>query len=37
VVEVGDGRLLVVYWMNHQKEGDAASEVRYLAGTFFAP
>ncbi len=37
VVEVGDGRLLVVYWMNHQKEGDPASEVRYIAGTFFTP
>ncbi len=37
VVDVGGGRLLVVYWMNHQKEGAPDSDVRYVAGTFFQP
>lgn len=36
-VELQDGRVLTVYWMNHEKPGDAASEVRYIGGTFFRP
>jgi hypothetical protein len=37
VVELGDGRVLMVYWMNQEKEGVADSDVRYIAGTFFRP
>jgi sialidase-1 len=37
VVEMPDGRLLVVYWFNNEKLGDPRSEVRYVAGTFFRP
>lgn len=37
VVELEGGRAFVVYWMNHEKPGDAGSEVRYIAGTFFTP
>lgn len=36
-VEFEDGRVLVVYWFNQEKEGDPESETRYLAGTFFKP
>ncbi|MFN0165237.1 MAG: sialidase family protein [Bryobacteraceae bacterium] len=36
-VEFEDGRVFVVYWFNQEKPGEAASEVRYLAGTFFRP
>lgn len=36
-VEFDDGRVLTVYWMNHEKAGDSRSETRYIAGTFFKP
>ena len=36
-VEFEDGRVLVVYWFNQEKEGDPELETRYLAGTFFKP
>lgn len=36
-VEFDGGRVLTVYWMNHEKAGDAASEVRYIGGTFYKP
>lgn len=37
VLEMPDGRLLVVYWFNEEKSGDPRSEARYIAGTFFRP
>jgi hypothetical protein len=37
VLDMPDGRLLVVYWFNEEKSGDPRSEVRYIAGTFFRP
>lgn len=36
-LEFEGGRVLTVYWMNHEKAGDAASEVRYVGGTFYRP
>jgi len=36
-VELPDGRVLTVYWINHEKEGDPKSETRYIAGTFYRP
>ena len=37
-VEFDDGRVLVAYWFNQwQPGGDRASEVRYVAGSFFRP
>lgn len=36
-VEFADGRVLTVYWMNHEKPGDPKSATRYVAGTFYRP
>jgi hypothetical protein len=36
-VELDDGRVLTVYWFNQEKPGDVASEVRFIAGTFYRP
>ncbi len=37
VIEMRNGRLLVVYWFNNERPGEPGSEVRYIAGTFFEP
>lgn len=36
-VEFPDGRVLTVYWMNHEKPDDWKSATRYVAGTFYRP
>lgn len=36
-VEMPDGRVLTVYWINHEKTGDPKSSARYVAGTFYRP
>jgi sialidase-1 len=36
-VELPDGRVFLTYWFNQEKPGDPASEVRYIAGTYFRP
>ena len=36
-VELADGRVLTVYWMNHERAGDPGSATRYVAGTFYRP
>ncbi|MFN7924022.1 MAG: sialidase family protein [Bryobacteraceae bacterium] len=36
-VELPDGRVLTVYWINHEKPGDERSATRYVAGTFYRP
>jgi Neuraminidase (sialidase) len=36
-VQFEDGRVLTVYWINHEKNGDPQSEARYVAGTIYKP
>jgi hypothetical protein len=36
-IELADGTVLIAYYFNQEKAGDAASTARYIAGTFFRP
>lgn len=36
-VELADGRVLTVYWINHERAGEPGSAGRYVAGTFYRP